>query len=96
MSLNQTGTLAALGVNFTQLLLLMRNSEFPTPLTNDGYGGVTFDSTAITNFAATMASAKSNGWQWTNADLPSFNFTMASTTPVGPYYRPASNFLLDV
>ena len=43
MSLNQTGTLAALGVNFTQLLLLMRNSEFPTPLTNDGYGGVTFE-----------------------------------------------------
>ncbi len=60
--LTQTQTLAALGVTFTQLLLLMRNGQFPTPLTDDGYRDVTFDATAISNFAGLMQAAQQNGW----------------------------------
>src|SRR5271166_283268 len=41
-ALDQGQTLAALGVSFPRLLLLMRNIQFPTPLSDDGYGGLVF------------------------------------------------------
>jgi hypothetical protein len=86
-ALNQAQTLAALDVTFTQLLLLMRNPAFPAPESNDGYGDVTFDQTAIDTFAGLMTSAASNGWTWGNADLPSANFAMLATSTPGPYAR---------
>jgi len=77
-TLNQTQTLAALSCTFTQLLLLMRNPAFPPALSNDGYGHVTFDQTAI------MASAASRGWTWGNSDLAAANWSMlASSSPCG-------------
>jgi hypothetical protein len=86
-TLNQTQTLSALNITFTQLLLLMRNGQFPSTLSNDGYGGVTFDSTAITNFAALMSAAAAKGWTLGNADYPSADWAHLAVTTPGPFAR---------
>ena len=39
----------------------MRNSAFPAATSNDGNRNISFDSAAITAFAATLAAAKANG-----------------------------------
>jgi len=54
-------------------------------------GNCIWDATAISNFAALMASAKANGWVLEPVDYPSANWaTLAASSP-GPYaYAPSS------
>jgi hypothetical protein len=61
--MNTAAAIAALGLpGPLALYALMRNGQFPQPLTNDGQGNLTFNGAAITAFAALMTAATANGW----------------------------------
>jgi hypothetical protein len=86
-----TQAAAALGITGNQLNALMRNSACPAPTANAGnVAGITFDQGQITTLAATLASARANGWQVSSAtQLATAPLaTMAAATP-GAGYKPA-------
>ncbi len=43
---------------------------------------------AVAAFGALMSAAAVNGWQVTDAALPSANRSMMAATPIGPYCDP--------
>jgi hypothetical protein len=94
--MNQTAVIAALGLAGPYALFaLMKNAQFPRPLTNNYQGGLTFSSGAIAAFGALMSAAKAHGWQVNQANFPTANWSMMATTPTGASYRPPSSFLFD-
>jgi len=97
-AMTETTTAAAstLGVTHAQFLKLLGNAQFPRPLTNDGYGNMTFTPSDITAFAATMSAAKANGWIVGDNQLASANWTMMASTPTGQGYRGNSDPLWDL
>ncbi len=88
---------AALGLTVGQLYALMNNAQFPTPVSNDGNGGIVWNDSDITTFAATLAAALANGWQIDlSTQLASADFaTLAATTP-GPAYQGSGDPFGDV
>jgi hypothetical protein len=81
---------AALGLNGLQLNALMRNPACPAPTANGGsVATITFDQAAITALAATLATARANGWKVSTAALASAPLTAMAAGPPGPYYTPA-------
>jgi predicted DNA-binding transcriptional regulator AlpA len=94
--MNFTQVMAALGLTTDQLLELMRNSEFPTPTSNDGAGNIVWNAAAVTAFAATMASVATNGWIVSDGMLSSASWSALAATPVGTSYIPAADQTFDV
>jgi hypothetical protein len=75
----------------------MRNSAFPAATSNDGNRNISFDSAAVTAFAATLAAARANGWVITPAALATAPLARIATIPLGKYYVPAlSDPLFDI
>jgi hypothetical protein len=86
--MNEAAVLAALGINATTLAQLLQNVAFPKPI-----AGI-WNSTAISNFAATMASAIAAWPNLTVAEYASANWSLlASTTP--GIYMPSPGGLMD-
>jgi hypothetical protein len=63
----------------------MRNPSFPVALSDDGYGGVSFDQAAISAFAGLMTSAAARGWKWTDSDLAGANWATLATSSPGAF-----------
>jgi predicted DNA-binding transcriptional regulator AlpA len=89
MAVNQTAVAALLGLSMSAFWLLTSNSQFPAPVSDDGQGNVTWNTSDITAFQGLMGATASNGWTWGDVDLPGANWIMMASTPVGPYYRQA-------
>jgi hypothetical protein len=84
---SQTQVAAQLGISLSALWSLSGNPGFPTPLSNDDAGNVTWSNVSVNAFQALMVAAAANGWSWQTEDLPSCNFTMMASTVCGQYRR---------
>jgi hypothetical protein len=73
--------------NAVAVEVLRRNPAFPTPTSDDGAGEIVWNDADITGFGDIMASATSNGWQWTDAELADFDFATAASEATGPFYQ---------
>ncbi len=83
--MNTAAVCALLGVTYAQLLALMNNQQFPTPLSSDGYGNFVFDAGQISAFASLMTSVASNGWNVSQTSFPSVNWERLAVTSPGRY-----------
>jgi hypothetical protein len=70
------------------LLALSSNPQFPKPASGSGLSSL-WNTSDITTFQTTWNAALANGWRISAALLPRFNFTLAASRAVGPYYAPA-------
>ena len=75
---------SAIGATLPQLELLRRNAAFPTPLSDDGGGNVSWADGDIDSFAAIYAETLANGWRIDDTELPTFDFAMGATTLNSP------------
>ncbi len=85
-----------LGLTAAQMLALSSNVQFPLPTGTDSAGNPIWNDAAVVAFAATMASAASNGWVINLATgLASADFATMAVTPTGPNYMPSTDPLFD-
>jgi hypothetical protein len=85
--MNVATALITLNCTLPQLYALMSNPGFPTAVSNDGNGNIVFTDAQVIAFAALMASATSNGWTWSTAELPTANFQFMNANATGSFYR---------
>ena len=72
---------ALLGKTKRQMLRLMDNPQFPTPIGNDELGNITWDGESIASFGALLLSAEVNGWVLTEDMLASADWATLSAMP---------------
>ena len=81
-----------LGLTAAQMLALSSNVQFPLPTGTDSAGNPIWNDAAVVVFAATMASAGSNGWVIIGVMglVTGRLLNRMAVTPTGPNYMPST------
>jgi hypothetical protein len=82
----QTEVAARLDISVLALWSLSGNASFPPPVGSNDQD-ILWDSADIAAFQALWSAVRERGWRVSNAQLPSANFTMMSSTTPGQARR---------
>ncbi len=94
--MNTAGVVSLLNVTIPGPLRPAAKSAIPRAYLERLSVHMVFDADQIAALQQLITAAASNGWTWTQATLPSANWSLMASTPAGPNFRVPSSLVLEV